>query len=151
MAAGTFTVLNKAKKKLTDGTFDLDTHTWKVALCTSSFTPTAAFAGTSTDARYSDITAYEVSATGTGYTTGGLTLSTVTLVESSGTVTFDAADVSFTPVTLTAKWAVVYNNTDANKGLLGYVDLETSVGAGLSPSNGKLDVNWNALGIFTVA
>lgn len=149
MAAGTFTVLNKAKKKLTDGTFDLDTHTWKVALCTSTFTPTAAFAGTSTDARYSDITG-EV-ANGNGYTTGGATLASVTLVESSGTVTFDAADVVWTGATFAAKWAVIYNNTDANKGILGYVDLETSVGSGLSPSNGTLTVAWNAAGIFTVA
>lgn len=149
MAAGTFTVLNKAKKKLTDGTYDLDTHTWKVALCTSAFTPTAAFAGTSTDARYSDITG-EV-ANGNGYTTGGATLSSVTLVESSGTVTFDAADVQWTGATFSAKWAVIYNNTDTNKGILGYVDLETSVGSGLSPSNGTLSVIWNASGIFTLA
>lgn len=149
MAAGTFTVLNKAKKKLTDGTFDLDTHTWKVALCTSAFTPTAAFAGTSTDARYSDITG-EV-ANGNGYTTGGATLASVTLVESSGTVTFDAADVTWSGATFSAKWAVIYDNTDTNKGILGYVDLETSVGSGLSPSNGTLTVAWNAAGIFTVA
>lgn len=149
MAAGTFTVLNKAKKKLTDGTFDLDTHTWKVALCTSAFTPTAAFAGTSTDARYSDITG-EV-ANGNGYTTGGATLTGVTLVESGGTVTFDAADAQWTGATFSAKWAVIYDNTDTNKGILGYVDLETSVGAGLSPSNGTLSVIWNASGIFTVA
>lgn len=150
MAAGTFTVLNKAKKKLTDGTFDLDTHTWKVALCTSAFTPTAAFAGTSTDARYSDITG-EVSASGTGYTTGGATLTGVTLVESGGVITFDAADVQWTGATFSAKWAVIYNNTDANKGILGYLDLETTVGAGLSPSNGTLNVQWNAGGIFTIA
>lgn len=149
MAAGTFTVLNKAKKKLTDGTFDLDTHTWKVALCTSSFTPTAAFAGTSTDARYSDITG-EVAA-GAGYTTGGATLASVTLVESGGTVTFDAADVQWTGATFSAKWAVIYNNTDTNKGILGYVDLETSVGTGLAPANGTLTLAWNAAGIFTLA
>jgi hypothetical protein len=148
MAAGTFTVLNKAKKKLIDGTFDLDTHVWKVALCTSTFTPTAAFAGTSTDARYSDITG-EV-ANGNGYTTGGATLASVTVVESSGTTTFDAADLSWTGATFSAKWAVIYNNSDTNKGILGYMDIETGNGSGLSPANGTFSITWNAGGIFAL-
>jgi hypothetical protein len=149
MAAGTFVVLNKAKKKLVDGTFDLDTHAWKVALCTSTFTPTAAFAGTSTNAQYSDLTG-EVAAGG-GYTTGGATLASVTLVESSGTITFDAADVSWSGATFSAKWAVIYNNTDTNKGILGYFDIETGNGSGLSPANGTFSIAWNAAGIFTLA
>lgn len=32
MAAGAWTVFNIAKKKLADGTFDLDTNTFKMAL-----------------------------------------------------------------------------------------------------------------------
>jgi hypothetical protein len=148
MAAGTFTVLNKAKKKLVDGTFDLDTHVWKVALCTSTFTPTAAFAGTSTDARYADLTGEVV---GTGYTAGGATLASVTVVESSGTLTFDAADISWTSSTFSAKWAVIYSNTDTNKGILGYFDIETGNGSGLSPANGTFSIVWNAAGIFTLA
>ena len=73
MAAGNWTVFNRAKLKLANGTFDLDTNTFKMALTTSSQALADTFAGTSTDCRYADLTA-EV-ASGGGYTTGGKTLS----------------------------------------------------------------------------
>ena len=148
MSAGSFTVFNIAKKKLLDGTHDIDTHTFKMALCANTQSLDATFAGTSTDARYADLTA-EV-ANGNGYTTGGKTL-TMSLTRSTGTVTVDCDDQSWTASTFTAKYAVIYNNTDANKGLLGFVDLETTSAAGLSPSNGTLAITINASGLFTLA
>lgn len=148
MAAGNFTVLNIAKKKLLDGTHDLDTHTFKMALTTSTQSLDATFAGTSTDARYADLT-NEV-ANGNGYTTGGKVL-TMTVTRSTGTITVDCDDQSWTASTFTAKYAVIYNNTDTNKSILGICDLETTVGTGLSPSNGTLQVVINASGLFTLA
>lgn len=47
MAAGPFTVLDIAKLKLLDGTCDLDTHVFKMALTTSAQALDATFAGTS--------------------------------------------------------------------------------------------------------
>ncbi|MGU3456560.1 hypothetical protein ACLBV5_09625 [Brevundimonas sp. M1A4_2e] len=148
MAAGTFTVLDIAKKKLVDGTFDLDTHTFKAALVTNVQALAASFAGTSTDGRYADLTAQVAS--GNGYTTGGATLTGVTLNRSGATVTFTSSAPSWSNATFTAKYVVVYDDSDANKGILGFMDLETGNGSGVSPSNGTLTVNWNASGMFTL-
>lgn len=148
MAAGSFTVFNIAKLKLLNGVHDLDTHTFKMALTTSSQSIDATFAGTSTDCRYADLTAQV--ANGNGYTTGGKTL-TMSVTRNTGTVTVDCDDQSWTSSTFTAKYAVVYNDTATNKDLLGFVDLETTSGTGLSPSNGTLAVTINASGLFTLS
>src|SRR5688572_26439340 len=94
MAVGNFTLFNKAKKKLGDGTIDLDTHSFLVILCGSSQALAANFAGASTDCRYADLTG-ELS-TANGYTQKNKALGSVTWNESSGTVTFDAADTAWT-------------------------------------------------------
>lgn len=150
MAVVAFTLFNKAKKKLGDGTIDLDTHAFKVALCTSSQSITAAFAGASTDARYADLTAELTTAA--GYTAGGASLASVTWVETSGTVTFDAADTAWTltGAGVTYKYQVVYDNTSTNKDLLGYVDVDGS-GGSISPTAGTHTIVWNASGIFSAA
>ncbi|WP_312491332.1 hypothetical protein [Brevundimonas sp.] len=148
MAAGAFTVLNIAKLKMLDGTHDLDTHVFKMALTTSAQALDATFAGTSGNARYSDLTAQV--ANGNGYTTGGKTL-VMSVGRSGGTVTVDCDDQAWTSATFSAKYAVIYNDTAANKDLLCVVDLETGVGTGLSPSNGTLSVTINASGIFTLS
>jgi hypothetical protein len=148
MAAGPFTVFNIAKLKLLNGIHDLDTHVYKMALVTSSQSIDATFAGTSTDARYADLTAQV--ANGNGYTTAGKTLA-MTVTRSTGTITVDCDDQSWTSSTFSAKYAVIYNDTASNKDLLGFVDLETGVGSGLSPSNGTLSITINASGLFTLS
>lgn len=146
MAAGAWFVFNIAKEKLSDGTFDLDSHTFKMVLTQASQALDATFAGTSTDCRYSDLTA-EVP-NGSGYTTGGKTL-TCTWTRSTGTITFDCDDQSWTSATFTAKYAVIYDDTDANDGLLCACELDTVTS--LSPSAGTLTVTIHASGVFTLA
>lgn len=150
MAAGSFTIFNVAKTKLVDGTFDLDSHTWKAVLVTQSWSPAATYTGTSTQARYSDIGGAEV-ANGNGYTTGGVTLSGVSLTRATGTVTWTTNSAQWTNATITAKYIAIYDDTAANKDLIGYMDLETTIGAGISSTNGNFTVNWNASGIFTLS
>lgn len=148
MAASAWTVFNKAKEKIADGTFDLDTHSFKIALCGASQALAANFTGASTDCRYADLT-NEI-ANGNGYTTGGNALASVTWTESGGTVTFDAADPQWTSLTKTGiKYAVIYDDTDANKGLLCFCELES--GGTVDVTNGTLDITLNASGIFTLA
>lgn len=148
MAASAFTVFNKAKEKLADGTFDLDTHTFKMALCGASQALSAAFAGTSTDCRYSDLT--DQLANGNGYTTGGVTLTGVTWTESSGTLTFDCNNPQWTGLTKTGiKYGVIYDDSDTNKGLLCFFELES--GSTINVTAGTLDVTINAAGVFTLA
>jgi len=146
MAAGNWIVFNIAKKKLADGTFDLDSQTFKMALTTSVQALDATFAGTSTDCRYADLTA-EV-ASGGGYTTGGKTL-TATWTRATGTITFDVDDQAWTSSTITAKYAVIYLTT-GNADLLCVVDLDTG-GGSVSTTAGTLTITINASGVFTLA
>lgn len=152
MAITAFTLFNKAKKKIGDGTLDLDGHTFKVMLCGSSQSLTAAFTGTSTDCRKADLTG-ELS-TASGYTAAGATLGSVTWNESSGTVTWDAADTSWTltGAGITYKYAVIYDDTATNDDLLGFVNMDDSGGsATISPAAGTHSIVWNASGIFSAA
>ena len=86
---------------------DFDTDTLKVMLVTSSYTPSA-----SGHATRADIGAFEVS--GTNYTPGGATLTGVSLTESGGTSTFDAADTTFAQSASgfsNARYAIIYKDT----------------------------------------
>ena len=81
-------------------------NTLKIALYTSSATlgaTTSAYSATN-----------EVS--GTGYTAGGATLSSqaVAFDSSNNVAYFDAADPAFTTATITARGALIYNNSKSN-------------------------------------
>jgi len=144
MAAGNWIVFNRAKLKLANGTFDLDGQTFKMALTTSAQALDATFAGGSTDCRYADLTAEVV---GTGYTAGGNAL-VATWTQSTGTITFDVDDQSWTG-TITAKYGVIYLTT-GNADLLCVVDLDTG-GGSVSTTAGTLTITINASGVFTLA
>ena len=138
MASGLYgiTFLNALKNTLA---LDLDSDTLKVMLVTSSYTPnfgTHDFKGDVTN---------EVS--GTNYTAGGATLGSVTLTQSGGTITFDAADTSWSSATISdARGAVIYDDTLTDDPLIAYIDF----GADYSSSNGTFTIAWNASGIFTI-
>ena len=98
-------ISNVFKEELLKGNHDFDGGaTYKLALFTSSKTVSA-----------SDPTAFnttnEVSASGTNYTSGGATLTSVTPVASSTTAICDFADVSYTNASFTANGALIYNDT----------------------------------------
>lgn len=112
--------------------------TIKVALCTSTYTPSQ-----TTHAYFSSIT-NEVS--GTGYTAGGATLGSKTATKSSLTVSLDAADASWTTATITARYAVIYKDTGtgSTSPVLGYVDF----GADQTSTAGTFTITWDSTGIF---
>lgn len=112
MAVGKWKLYNLAKKRIGDGTFDLDATTnWKVALFTSSSNCNTLSVGTGV---YGDLT--NELANGNGYTTGGIAVTGVTWTESSGTVSFDCNDVAFTASGATKTWrfAVLYQDATLN-------------------------------------
>lgn len=123
---------------------DIDTDTIKVALATSSWTPNQ-----DTMDYFDDVTNQ---VTGTGYTAGGATLASVTWGYTSGTNTwkFDAADVSWSSSTITARYAIIYVDTAGAASadpLIAYVDF----GADVSTTAGTFSIVWDAAGIFTVS
>ena len=81
------------------------------------------------------------------------TLASVTWTKSGSTTTLDAADESFgDPVTITAKYAVIYDDTVASPvidPLVCYVDLDTG-GGSVSSTASSFDINMNASGILTL-
>jgi hypothetical protein len=96
-----------------------------------------------------DIIANEV--TGTNYTTGGATLANkaVAYDGATNTLKLDADDTQWVSSTITARYAVIYDDTpgtDATKPLIGYVDF----GQNESSSNGNFIISWNAAGIATI-
>lgn len=145
MPAGNWIVFNRAKLKLANGSLDLDTNPFRMVLTTSSQALAATFVGTSTDCRYSDLTAEVV---GTGYTATGKLL-TATWTQATGTITFDVDDQAWTASTITAKYAVIYAD-NTNDDLLCFVDLETG-GGSVSTVAGTLTVTINPSGVFTLA
>jgi hypothetical protein len=92
------------KKELLEGIHDFRTtgDTFKLALFTSS----ASLDATTTEFS----TTNEVS--GTGYTSGGNTLSNVNPTTSGTTAFVDFADTTFSNATITAAGALIYNSTD---------------------------------------
>jgi hypothetical protein len=147
MAAGTVTLYGAAKENIAKALLDLDSSTFQVVLTTASYTPV-----TNTHGTWADVSANEVAAGG-GYTAGGATLASITVNRSAGTVTFDAADVSWAASTITAKYAVIVKKAGGSlvSGdlLLCYVELEA--GGTVSTTNGTLSIAWNASGIFTLS
>ena len=140
MASGLYgiTFLNALKNDLALDLDDTTADRFKAMLVTSSYTPDFG-----THDFKSDVT-NEVS--GTGYDAGGKSLSSVTLTQSGGTITFDAADVTWTSSTITARAAVIYDDSLTNDPLIAYIDF----GADKSSSAGDFVLTFNASGIFTL-
>ena len=140
MASGLYaiTFLNALKNDLAVDLDDTTADRFKVMLVTSSYSPNFG-----THDFKADVT-NEV--TGTGYSAGGKSLSSVTLTQSGGTITFDAADVTWSSSTITARGAVVYDDSLTNDPLICYIDF----GADKTSTAGDFTVTFNASGIFTL-
>jgi hypothetical protein len=126
-----------------DGTIDLDTQAFKMALFLS--TSNAATLGT---VGYSNLT-NEV-ANGYGYTTGGKTL-TPTWNRTGGTTTFDADDQVWTASggSITCRFAVIYDNTTTNKDLVCYSLLDTAPADVTATDGNTLTIAFHTSGCFT--
>jgi hypothetical protein len=122
---------------------DWDTDTIKMMLCTSSYSPNQ-----DTHIYKSSVT-NEV-ANGNGYTTGGATLTnkSITYDGATNVIKLDADDVTWANATITARYAVMYDDTpatDAEKPLICYIDF----GADMSSINSNFTVAFDEAGIIT--
>ena len=125
-----------------NGEVDYDTHAIKVALVGSGYAPNQDAHQT-----WADVKSNEVA--GTGYVAGGATLSgkTIQYDAASNTTVLDADDVTWANSTITARYAVIYDDNgagDTDKVLLGYVDF----GVDQASTNGNFTITWDASGIF---
>lgn len=135
-------VYNSFKRDIMNGGIDLDTDTIKVALVTASYTPDQ-------DAHdnFDDVTNEVV---GTGYTAGGATLASVTVTadNTDNEGVFDAADVTWSTSTITARGAVIYKSTGvaSTSKLICYIDF----GSDKTSSGGNFVITWGSEGIVNL-
>ena len=141
MAAGTWTFTSEGRTKLLDGTFDIDTDSYKMAL----FLSTSDIGASSTT--YAGVTNEHANAN--GYTTGGIAV-TLTL---SGTTTV-TVDITTDPVwnaaggSITARFAVIY---EVSGRVLCYVLLDSAPADVTATDGNTLTVQISASGVFTLA
>ena len=107
----TSAICTSFKQEILVGTHNLTAttgDTFKIALFTSSATFGASTTAYSTS---NEIT----NSSGTAYTAGGATLTSVTPTTSGTTAICDFADVSFTSASFTANGALIYNSSASDK------------------------------------
>lgn len=142
MAAGAWTFPNSARTDLLNGTFDLDTDTFLMAL----FLSTSNIGAGSTT--YAGLTNEHANAN--GYTTGGISLGQLSV---SGTTTV-TVDETTDPVwtasggSIVARYAVIY---ESGGRVLCYCLLDNTPADVTVTSGNTLTVAFNASGIFTLA
>jgi len=145
MARGDITIFQEAMAYLIDGGWE-SADVIKCAVLDNTTTPTA---GDTTPA-LGDYT--EVGTAGS-YVAGGTSLGDLgTLVsQTSGTMTFDSTTnptwAQNASNDTDAYWGLIYNDTDAGKLAIAFVDL----GGPVDMSAGDLTITWNASGIFTIS
>lgn len=144
--AVTINFYNKFIEYVGDGGIDLDNDTFDIILMNSSHVFTA------TNTIKANISANEI-ATGNGYTQGDKTLTTPTWLESSGTLTFDAADVTWTAAGGSigpATDAVIYSETATTPAdaLMCSIDFD---GAQTAGDGTDFKITFSVSGIFTIS
>jgi len=86
---------------------------------------------------------------GTGYTSGGQALANVAVTTvTTNDAKFDADDVTWTASggSITASYAIIYNDTDADDPPLAFIDFDGSQSAG---DGTDFKIVWNASGVFS--
>lgn len=146
--AVTTTKYNAAIKSIANKEIDFDSDTFKCLLL-SAYTPDASATG---HQYLSAVKAAGTEASGTGYTAGGATLTSVTWTQTAGVWALKATIPSWntTGGSLAAAFAVFYDGTpatDAARPVLCYWDL----GGTQTSSNGTFALTQNAAGIFTMS
>lgn len=138
----TVTVYPSFKERLVEDV-NMGTDTFKVILLNNSH------AYNSAHDELADVSANEI-ANGSGYTTGGATLGSVTSSQTGGTYTFDAADVTWTASggAITAYYAVIYDDTLSGDPLVCSINFD---GVQTAADGAQFKLIWNASGIFTLA
>jgi hypothetical protein len=141
MAAGNWTFPNGARTKLLDGTFDIDTDSWKMAIDLSTSNIGAA---TTTHAGVTN-----EHANANGYTTGGIAI----VLTLSGTTTV-TVDISTDPVwtasggSIVGRFGEIY---EVAGNVLCYALLDSTPADVTATTGNTLTVAANASGVFTLA
>jgi len=142
VAAGTWTFTSAGRTSLLNGTFDLDTDTFFMAL----FLSTSNIGAASTT--YAGLTNEHANAN--GYTTGGVSMGVLTLAGTTTVTVDDPADVVWTASggSIVARFAVIY---ESGGNVLCYCLLDSTPADVTATTGNTLTVALHASGIFTLA
>lgn len=140
MASGVYNIF---KSELMKASIDLVNDDIKVALLTSSHVFDA---DSTVNSSWDDVSVNEIS--GVNYAAGGQALAgkTVTVDNTDNEGVFDATDVNWAASTMTARHAVIYNNTTTPKCLIASIDF----GQDTSSTNGNFQIQWDIEGIINL-
>jgi hypothetical protein len=149
MAAGDVVFFDQWLVDVQEGLHDQENDTIKVGLITSAATPAA----TTSDPRWgagggTNFSTNQVTPGG-NYATGGPSAANPSVTLTGGAGVFDADDIAITQNAsnpTNARWGIIYNDTDAGKRCIGYVDLGTDIDL----SAGDFSITWNASGISSM-
>ena len=147
MAAGKWKLYEQAKLDIANGLMDLDTHSFKIALFTS-VSNCNTLSGTTTLASLTNQVA-----TANGYTQNSKAV-TLTTANSGGTITVDEiTNPSWTANggSITARFAVIYNDTHASKQALCVCLLDTAPADVTATDGNTFTITQNSSGIFTIS
>ena len=147
MAQGTVYTFEEFRDYIADGSHDLDNDSFSVMLLSNTHASTIAVADTTPDsADYTEVT-------GTGYTAGGIALTT-TWTEAAGTATFAFSNSpSWTqngagPTDI--RTALIYNTTHAGTNdAIAYIDMTANGTTPISLQDGDITINSGT--VFTLA
>jgi len=142
MAAGAWTFTDTARTYLLNGTFDLDTDTFMMAL----FLSTSNIGAASTT--YAGLTNEHANAN--GYTTGGQSMGALTLSGTTTVTVDDPADYVWTASggSIVARYAVIY---ESGGNVLCYCLLDSAPADVTATTGNTLTVALHASGIFTLS
>jgi len=148
---------NSLMKYLANGTINLETDTIKLMLLTSAHTPSLLHDVRADVQASPDPEVAAVASPNNGYTAGGkaLTGQTWTLTDSPPKCVFDAADLTWTALTATFRYGVLYAAKTVGSPaivnpLIGYI-LFNSTPADIVVSGVDWLCQWDAAGIFDLA
>ena len=141
MAVGDIRWFGQGLHDLGSKIHNLASDALKLGLITSAATPAIATAGPHFGGTGTTNFATNQVTTGTSYVTGGPSLTdTWTLVAGVPTFRADIVTIAQDAAGFTnARWGIIYNNTDANKRAIAFIDL----GSDRSIVSGSLTLDWS--------
>jgi hypothetical protein len=135
----TSAIANSFKQEILVGTHNLTAssgNTFKLALIKANASQSGTYNASTTN--YSDVTGNsDELPNGSGYTTGGNTLTSVTPTLDSNTAVCDFANTSFSSATFTTRGCIIYNTSASNKAVM-----VLDFGADFSVSNGTFTIEF---------
>lgn len=153
MAQGDIVFFDQWLVDVQEGLHDHENDTFKVGLITAISPEPAATttdprwgAGGTTNYSSSEVT---VASPEGNYSAGGPAIGNPTVTLSGGAGVFDGDDISITQHAsnpTNARWGIIYNDTDAGKRCVGYLDL----GSVVDLTAGDFSIAWNATGISSM-